>query len=139
MFHYYAIGNLTKDAEARQFDERFAISLSIAVNRKYKDKEYATFLNLTYWSKSDKVVQYLKKGKKIAVSGDWYSNTKGKDDKYYQDFTVRELQLLSPIESNESNPKDTYSTMGVEKGGNTGSNGAQDNPFGDDEDDGLPF
>lgn len=149
MFLLTATGNLTKDAEARQFEERFAISMSIAVNKKYKDQERATFLNLTYWSKSDKILQYLKKGKKIGIVADWYENAKGKDDKYYQNFSVREIEFLSPIESDANsagntansadNSKDTYNTMEMEKNEKTSSNQEKPfNPFDDDEDD-LPF
>lgn len=142
MFNFFATGNLTKDAESREFDGRFAISISIAINKKVKDKDYVTYLNMTYWSKSDKILAYLKKGKKIAVSGDWYSNNKGKDDRYYQDFSIRELQLLGSNEnaSNEAKqaPQPNFSSQS-----NTNTQGnvesGQYDPFGDEGDDDLPF
>lgn len=143
MFNFFATGNLTKDAESREFDGRFAISISIAINKKVKDKDYVSYLNMTYWSKSEKILPYLKKGKKIAVSGDWYSNNKGKDDKYYQDFSIRELQLLGSNDNASNNdkqaPKPNFSTQNNTNNQTEGESGKYD-PFADnDEDDDLPF
>ncbi len=143
MFNFFATGNLTKDAESREFDGRFAISISIAINKKVKDKDYVSYLNMTYWSKSEKILPYLKKGKKIAVSGDWYSNNKGKDDKYYQDFSIRELQLLGGNDNASNNdkqaPKSNFSTKDNTNTQTEGESGKYD-PFADnDEDDDLPF
>lgn len=142
MFNFFAIGNLTKDAESREFDGRFAISISIAINKRVKDKDYVSYLNMTYWSKSEKILPYLKKGKKIAVSGDWYTNNKGKDDKYYQDFSIRELQLLSSNENASNNdkqaPKSNFSTQDNTNNQIEGDNSKYD-PFADEEDSDLPF
>ncbi|MDV3750614.1 hypothetical protein CMU19_04305 [Elizabethkingia anophelis] len=127
MFTFNATGNLTKDAEVRQFEDRFAISMSIAINKRIKDKDdIVTYLNLVYWTKSDKIVQYLTKGKKIGVTGSWYENKKSKDgDKYFQTFYVSELEFLS--QSQEAKPQSQNTTTNNE------------NPFGNDDDDDLPF
>lgn len=145
MFNFFATGNLTRDAVAREFNGRFAISMSIAINKKVKDKDFVTYLNLTYWAKSDKIVQYLKKGKRIAVTGDWYSNTKGSNDVYYQDFAVRELRLLGGNESGANNagnaPQSNFSTQNNTNNQNNEVSGQTEpyNPFADEEEDDLPF
>ena len=86
------LGNLTKDAEVRNTQGEYkAISFSVAVNEKRIDKEDAsTFFNCTYWSKSDKIAQYLTKGKKVLVNIDWVETTE-KDGKYYTNFRVRNV------------------------------------------------
>lgn len=122
MFNFSAVGNLTKDATERKVGEYYAISLSIAINRRTKDGDVASYLNATYWSKSNKVVEYLEKGKKIAVTGDWFE-TREHDGKYYSQFTVRELELVS----------------GRNESSSSGTREAQNDNGGGDDDDGLPF
>ncbi|WP_073180215.1 single-stranded DNA-binding protein [Cruoricaptor ignavus] len=125
MLNIIAAGNLTKDANAREVisdkGNSFAVQFTIAINEKYGDKENATFLPCTYWTKSDKIVQYLTKGKAVILHIDWYSNTE-KDGRYWQDFRVRKLEFQKGSTPSESA---------------TVKNSAQD--LLDDEDDDLPF
>jgi single-strand DNA-binding protein len=91
-------GNMSRDAETKQFGERTKISFALATNEKRKDKdERVDFHNCEYWVKSDGIVQYLIKGKPVAVVGklrtDKYQDKEGAT-KYRTYVDVRELQLL---------------------------------------------
>ena len=55
-------------------------------------------MNFTYWTKSDKIANYLTKGKLISVVADWFEITT-KEDKTYTNFRVRELNPF--LEKNE--------------------------------------
>lgn len=69
------IGNLTKDPESRQAGENQVASFSIAVNRKWKGgdgtaKEEVSYFDCEGWRKTGELVmQYLKKGRRVLVSG----------------------------------------------------------------------
>ncbi|MCK0201398.1 single-stranded DNA-binding protein [Ornithobacterium rhinotracheale] len=100
MFNLTAIGNLTKDAEVTKVGENNAIKFGLAINENYTDKsgekkQNTTFINCTYWSKSAKIAEFLKKGKKIAVQIDWYENQEH-DGRWFQNFRVRRLELVEP-------------------------------------------
>jgi single-strand DNA-binding protein len=91
-------GNLARDAETKQFGDRTKISFAIATNEKRKDKEdRVDFHNCDYWVKSTGIVQYLLKGKPVAVVGklrtDKFQDKDG-GNKYRTYIDVRELQLL---------------------------------------------
>ena len=79
------------------------------------------------------------------LSGDWYSNTKGSNDVYYQDFAVRELQLLGGNESGVNNTGNaTQSNFSKQNNTNNQNNAMSGqtepyNPFADEEEDDLPF
>lgn len=94
MFAFNLVGNLTRNAEARQVGERYAIGMSVAINRRSKDgNNIVTYINVVYWCKSDKVTQYLTKGKKVAINGSWYDNKEGKDGRWYQTFYANEIEF----------------------------------------------
>lgn len=59
-------GNLTKDAEVRTVGENEVASFSIAVNGR-KDTD-VMYLNCDLW-RPGKVVEYLVRGKSVAVTG----------------------------------------------------------------------
>lgn len=68
------IGNLGKDAISRSVGERYAINMTVAVAEKYKSKDGETketteWFNVSYWTKSDAIAQYLKKGQTVYVEG----------------------------------------------------------------------
>lgn len=100
------LGNLTKDAEVRNTQGEYkAISFSVAVNEKRKDKEDASaFFNCTYWCKSDKIAQYLTKGKKVLVVIDWVETTE-KDSKYYTNYRVRNVNPFLDSKGSNDAPK----------------------------------
>lgn len=115
MIQLTVLGNLTGDAVVRNTSSEFkAIGFSVAVNEKRKDKEdAATFLNFTYWSKSDKIAQYLTKGKKVLVVCDWVETTE-KDGKYYTNYRVRNVNPFlesKAAEQPQSAPKTPASDL----------------------------
>ena len=110
------LGNLTKDAEVRNTQGEYkAISFSIAVNEKRKDKEDASaFFNCTYWCKSDKIAQYLTKGKKVLVNIDWVETTE-KDGKYYTNYRVRNVNPFLDSKGVNEAPKQSAKAQPFEK------------------------
>lgn len=98
------IGRLGKDAESKQHGERYRITFSIATSEKRKDGERTDWHNVTYWSKSNAVTQYLAKGAQVAVSGA-YRNDKGNDGKYWYYLDAVKVELLGGKQSdNEEEP-----------------------------------
>lgn len=106
MIQLTLLGNLTKDAEVRNTQGEYkAISFSLAVNEKRKDKEDASaFFNCVYWCKSDKIAQYLTKGKKVLVNIDWVETTE-KDGKYYTNYRVRNVNPFLDSKGSNDAPK----------------------------------
>lgn len=87
------VGRIGQDAKIWQGQdkERFAISFSVAVSeRRQNDQQATAWFNCTYWSKSDKIAQYLTKGKLVSVVADWFDVTE-KDGKTFNNFRVKEL------------------------------------------------
>ena len=125
------VGRIGNDATIRQVQDYFAISFSVAVSEKRKNDQQATaWFNCTYWVKSDKIAQYLTKGKLISVIADWFDVTE-KDGKTYTNFRVKELNPFL-----ERNPEPTEAKP-LEKGEPTKA-GDKD-VFTEEEDDDLPF
>ena len=69
------IGNLTKSAETKYTPSGVAVTkFAIATNRRWKDKdssewkEEVNYTNVVLWQ-SEKLAEYLQKGKKIYVEG----------------------------------------------------------------------
>jgi single-strand DNA-binding protein len=64
-------GNLTRDFEVRYTQDQAAIvSNTLAVNRKFKDKDETTFVDFTAFGKQAETMnQYLKKGSNILIEG----------------------------------------------------------------------
>lgn len=124
------VGRIGNDATIRQVKEYFAISFSVAVSENRQNSQQATaWFNCTYWVKSDKIAQYLTKGKLISVIADWFDVTE-KDGKTYTNFRVKELNPFL-----ERNPEPTEAKP-LEKGEATKA-GDKD-VFAEDDDD-LPF
>lgn len=92
MINITILGNLTADATVRNTTGEYkAISFSIAVNEKRQnDQQAVAFFNCTLWSKSEKIAQYLTKGKKVLAHLDWFEITE-KDGKTYTNFRVRNV------------------------------------------------
>jgi single-strand DNA-binding protein len=67
----HIVGNLTRDPETKAVLDTSVTSLSIAVNRKYKEKESVSFIDCKAWGKTGEIIaQYLRKGNGISVRGD---------------------------------------------------------------------
>jgi single-strand DNA-binding protein len=64
-------GNLTRDFEVRYTQDQAAvISNTIAINRKYNNKDETTFVDFTAFGKQAETMnQYLKKGSSVLIEG----------------------------------------------------------------------
>lgn len=82
------IGNVTKDAEVRHFENsRSAINFDVAVNERYKDRsgqkvENVHFIRCVMWRDNTEIAKHILKGTKIYVEGkpeaEAYMNREGK-------------------------------------------------------------
>lgn len=143
MLNCTAAGNITKDATAQVVNTDngviYAIRFTVAINEKFGNKENAAFIPCTYWSKSDKIVPYLTKGKAVIVQIDWYSNTES-DGRWWQDFRVRKIDFQRGEKQNAEpslNPPPSVGKEPTETAPNNVEPTMEENPFGDDDD--LPF
>ncbi len=110
------IGNLGRDAEVKQFGERFLLSFNIATTETYRKKNGEEVTN-TVWCRcsrwfnaSPKVAQYLTKGTQVYVSGKAsVSAYKSKEGEAMANLDVafQELKLLGskPTEKNQPAPQ----------------------------------
>ena len=124
------IGRLGQDSIVRQVQDHYAISFSVAVSEKRKnDQQITSWINCTYWTKGDKIAQYLTKGKLISLVADWFEVTE-KEGKTYTNFRVKELNpFLEKNEPTQASPlKDGEATKAQDK-----------NVFTEDIEDDLPF
>lgn len=121
------VGRIGNDAKITPVHEYFAISFSVAASEKRKNDHQATaWFNCTYWTKSDKIAQYLTKGKLISVVSDWFEVTE-KDGKTFTNFRVKELNPF--LEKNtDYTPKPQEETQR-----------STDKPIDEDIEDDLPF
>lgn len=98
-------GGLGKDCEIRTTPKGDAVtSFSAAMNSGYGDKKVTTWVNCTLWGKqADALAPYLKKGTKVAVSGEVeLREWTGKDG-----GTGKSLELrVSSLTLLDSKPKD---------------------------------
>lgn len=98
------IGNVTRDPEIKQVNDKTLASFSIATNKKYKTqsgekKEVVEFHNLTAWGKLAEIIgQYVKKGHKLYVEGEIRTRTYEKDgvNHYRTEITVSDMEMLTP-------------------------------------------
>jgi len=65
------IGNLTRDPELRYTPSGMALcKFGLAVNRKFKEKEEVTFVDITAWGKTGEISsEYLSKGRQVCIEG----------------------------------------------------------------------
>lgn len=97
------IGNLTKDPETMQVNNKTLCKLNIAVNRLYTTaagEHIADYFNVAVWEKqADNCAKYLKKGKKIAVVGelrqDSYTDKNGVKRNTIE-IQANEIEFLTP-------------------------------------------
>lgn len=113
------IGNITRDAEIRDFSNKKAINFSVAVNESYTSNgvkiEKSSFFNCTLWRENTNIANYLKKGIKVYIHADNF------DSEYYQNkegeiktsikITVNKLELISsPQPAQENQNESTISS-----------------------------
>lgn len=102
------IGNLTRDPELRYTPSGTAVAdLGMAINRKYKDQEETTFVDLVVWGRGAEVIcEYCKKGRPLFVEGrltydSWESQDGQKRSKLK--VTVENFQFLGGRQRDASN------------------------------------
>ena len=112
------IGNITRDAEIRDFSNRKAINFSVAVNESYTSNgvkiEKSSFFNCTLWRENTNISNYLKKGIKVYIQSDNF------DSEYYQNkegeiktsikITVNKLELISSPQPAQNQNESTISS-----------------------------
>lgn len=99
------IGNLTKDPETRSTASGVTVcSFTIAVNRRYGDKE-TDFFRINAWrALGDTCSRYLSKGRKVAVTGELQARQytdKAGNVRLSLDVSAEEVEFLSPNEKTE--------------------------------------
>ncbi|MCK5613561.1 single-stranded DNA-binding protein [Candidatus Pacearchaeota archaeon] len=137
-------GNLVRDAELKYTNQSLAIcNFSIAVNKKFKDKEYTSFFSFTIFGKfAEAVSQYLVKGLPIAVGAEAKQETWEQDGKNRSaiKFTVNSLRMFGNKGNGGGNSGNQgyNQNQGQQSGGNQGGFKSNNSAMDDFEDD-IPF
>lgn len=119
------IGNIGQVAKINDHNGRKAISFSVAVNRKYVDKdgvthENTTWFNCTKWvgeGRSTEIAKYLLPGTKVYVEGiPSVSTWTNKENKTFasQNIDAREIELLGSKKESEAAPDQSQSTEEIQ-------------------------
>ena len=98
------IGNLTKDPDVRTTSGGASVTtLSIAVNRRFKDKSgerVTDYFRVVAWNKlADICGKYLVKGNKVSVSGELQTKdyeAKDGTKRYVTEILADEVEFLTP-------------------------------------------
>ena len=98
------IGNLTKDPDVRTTSGGASVTtLSIAVNRRFKDKSgerVTDYFRVVAWNKlADICGKYLVKGNKVSVSGELQTTdyeAKDGTKRYVTEILADEVEFLTP-------------------------------------------
>ena len=105
----FLIGNLTKDVELRESKSGILIGkFTIAVNERVGNEKKAHFIDvLTFKNTAEMCNKYLKKGRKVCISGSLdtyeYENRDGHKVKGFQ-IIANEVEFLSPVSDEENRP-----------------------------------
>lgn len=98
MIKMTAIGHLGSQATLNNVNGKQVINMNLAHSEKYKDAQgnivnKSVWINVSWWSESSKILQYLQKGAQIFVEGipsvDVYKNKDGQ--------TVPQLKLRATM------------------------------------------
>jgi len=93
-----AIGHLGSQATLNNVNGKQVINMNLAHSEKYKDAQgnivnKSVWINVSWWSESSKILQYLQKGAQIFVEGipsvDVYKNKEGQ--------TIPQLKLRATM------------------------------------------
>ena len=93
------IGNLGKDVEVREVNsETKVLNMTVAVTEKWRDKdgndkERTDWFTVDYFTKSDALAQYLKKGTQVFATGRLLVSNREKDGKTYTNLYVTASQV----------------------------------------------
>lgn len=130
------VGRLTRDMELKFLNNGTAVGrFSIAVNKKFKDKEEVSFFDIVVWSKLAEVLnKYITKGSQVIVSGELMQNRWEQDgnSRSKVEINASSVQMIGGKESSQpSNIQQPRS-----HGGNPPAYQAGPESF---EDDSIPF
>jgi single-strand DNA-binding protein len=137
MIKMTAIGHLGSQATLNNVNGKQVINMNLAHSEKYKDLQgnivnKSVWINVSWWSESSKILQYLQKGAQIFVEGipsvDVYKN---KDGQTVPQLKLRAtmVQLLGSI-NRQDNPQPQQPASGLT---------ASQEEFLAQDDSGLPF
>lgn len=120
----FLVGNISNDATQSQVGDRNVVNINVAVNQRKRD-EPADFFRLSIWNKQigDFVMKYLKKGDKVAVTGDLRIST------YVDRNNEKQLSLNVDVDSLESAGSRASATSDGGTPGPAGAGGDDDLPF----------
>jgi single-strand DNA-binding protein len=147
------MGGLTRDPELRQSASGVKVTeLSLAVSEQWKDratgesKESTCYVDVVVWQKQAELCcQYLSKGRQVLVEGrlqlDEWENQQGEKRRKLRVRADR-VQFLSDGRRSDSNDSSNRGAKPVSQASEHASpppNMGDDEAFGDDENDDLPF
>ncbi len=141
------IGNLTRDPELRYTPSGTAVcDLGLAVNRKYKDQEETTFVDLVVWARQAEVIsEYCKKGHPLFVEGRLtFDSWEGKDGQKRSKLrvTVENFQFLGSGRRDGASTDRPPPAAARPPASDTGAAPQKTRPSGDEQyqiDDDIPF
>ena len=109
------VGRLGKDAEVKQFQERFLIIFSLATSEKFlkngETVEETTWHNINHWSKSNKIAEYLLKGALVSLDGS--IKHKEHEGKYYTTIEAKSVKIEEFVKTDK--PKEQPQTTSEPK------------------------
>jgi len=139
---FIGIGRLTRDPELRYTPGGTGVcKFGIAINRTYRNQEgnnieEVLFINVTTWGKqAENVSQFLKKGRRVAISGELRSNNwQDKEGNKRTSFevnarTVQFLDLVKGVVTAEEGPAEREENIPDEPINEDTSISEEDIPF----------
>lgn len=112
-------GALGRDSEIKATPNAMLLKFTVASNTGRKDKKVTTWLNCTLWGRqAESLEQYLKKGTKVFISGEFEAREYGKKDGskgMSLDVRVDRIELLgSRDKSDNQNSSEEFAPAGDE-------------------------
>lgn len=99
MFNLFSVeGNICKNPEEKTFKDKTYISFSIANDG---NSEETCFFDVMTYKPSEKMIEYMKKGQRIIVSGRLVYSTKN-DKRYYTLWADRLNLIFAPREKKDN-------------------------------------
>lgn len=128
---WVGVGNLTRDPESRYTQGANPTSMcrfSIAINDGFGEKQETNYINIVTFGKlADNCIQYLSKGKKVAVTGriktGAYTSQQTGQKVYTTDIIASSVEFLTP-----SGQQDQFSQQGFAQQSGFGQTQAYVNP-----------
>lgn len=105
MNYVMILGNLVKEPEKVEKATKTMCKMVVAVNEKYTDsngERITNFFNVIVWGNlAENCLNYLKKGSKVAISGNLQNRTyeaQNGEKKYITEIIAREVEFLNKKE-----------------------------------------